>query len=102
MERIPWLAPECVEDSKNLNVAADKWSFGTTLWEICYNGEVPLKDKTLAEVRFWESQAGILFLVTRYQSKKLFLFIFSVWRGLLVLPQKIGRTGRIQSTFPRV
>uniref|UniRef100_A0A8C6YAT8 Tyrosine-protein kinase n=1 Tax=Naja naja TaxID=35670 RepID=A0A8C6YAT8_NAJNA len=40
VERIPWLAPEC---------------FGTTLWEICYNGEVPLKDKTLAEKeRFYE------------------------------------------------
>lgn len=50
IERIPWIAPECVEDSKNLSVAADKWSFGTTLWEICYNGEIPLKDKTLIEV----------------------------------------------------
>lgn len=39
-----------MEDSKNLSVAADKWSFGTTLWEICYNGEIPLKDKTLIEV----------------------------------------------------
>uniref|UniRef100_A0A672USC0 Tyrosine-protein kinase JAK1 n=1 Tax=Strigops habroptila TaxID=2489341 RepID=A0A672USC0_STRHB len=55
VERIPWIAPECVEDSKNLSVAADKWSFGTTLWEICYNGEIPLKDKTLAEKeRFYE------------------------------------------------
>ncbi|KFP32642.1 Tyrosine-protein kinase JAK1, partial [Colius striatus] len=53
--RIPWIAPECVEDSKNLSIAADKWSFGTTLWEICYNGEIPLKDKTLAEKeRFYE------------------------------------------------
>lgn len=52
IERIPWIAPECVEDSKNLSVAADKWSFGTTLWEICYNGEIPLKDKTLIEVSF--------------------------------------------------
>lgn len=50
LERIPWIAPECVDDSKNLSVAADKWSFGTTLWEICYNGEIPLKDKTLIEV----------------------------------------------------
>ena len=50
IERIPWIAPECVEDSKNLSVAPDKWSFGTTLWEICYNGEIPLKDKTLIEV----------------------------------------------------
>ncbi|NXY00823.1 JAK1 kinase, partial [Pteruthius melanotis] len=55
VERIPWIAPECVEDSKNLSIAADKWSFGTTLWEICYNGEIPLKDKTLAEKeRFYE------------------------------------------------
>ncbi|NXR50348.1 JAK1 kinase, partial [Hippolais icterina] len=55
VERIPWIAPECVEDSKNLSIAADKWSFGTTLWEICYNGETPLKDKTLAEKeRFYE------------------------------------------------
>ncbi|KAB0390343.1 hypothetical protein E2I00_007521 [Balaenoptera physalus] len=57
IERIPWIAPECVEDSKNLSVAADKWSFGTTLWEICYNGEIPLKDKTLIEKeRFYESR----------------------------------------------
>lgn len=57
VERIPWIAPECVEDSKNLSVAADKWSFGTTLWEICYNGEIPLKDKTLAEKeRFYEGR----------------------------------------------
>ncbi|NXE40670.1 JAK1 kinase, partial [Ptilorrhoa leucosticta] len=55
VERIPWIAPECVEDSKNLSIAADKWSFGTTLWEICYNGEIPLQDKTLAEKeRFYE------------------------------------------------
>ncbi|KFO23194.1 Tyrosine-protein kinase JAK1 [Fukomys damarensis] len=57
IERIPWIAPECVEDAKNLSVAADKWSFGTTLWEICYNGEIPLKDKTLIEKeRFYESR----------------------------------------------
>ncbi|NXP48846.1 JAK1 kinase, partial [Heliornis fulica] len=62
VERIPWIAPECVEDPKNLSVAADKWSFGTTLWEICYNGEIPLKDKTLAEKeRFYE---GHFMLVT--------------------------------------
>ncbi|CAH2310930.1 tyrosine- kinase JAK1 isoform X1 [Pelobates cultripes] len=55
VERIPWIAPECVEDCKILNVATDKWSFGTTLWEICFNGEVPLKDRTLAEKeRFYD------------------------------------------------
>uniref|UniRef100_A0A7N6B838 Tyrosine-protein kinase n=1 Tax=Anabas testudineus TaxID=64144 RepID=A0A7N6B838_ANATE len=39
---IPWVSPECIEDSGNLSLAADKWSFGTTLWEICSGGEKPL------------------------------------------------------------
>lgn len=50
VDRIPWIAPECVQDTANLSIAADKWGFGTTLWEICYNGEIPLKDKKLTEV----------------------------------------------------
>ncbi|XP_048018462.1 tyrosine-protein kinase JAK1-like [Megalobrama amblycephala] len=55
IERIPWIAPECVNNPKALSVAADKWGFGTTLWEICYNGEVPLSEKKLSEKeRFYE------------------------------------------------
>ncbi|RXN27686.1 tyrosine- kinase JAK1-like protein [Labeo rohita] len=55
IERIPWIAPECVKNSKALSIAADKWGFGTTLWEICYNGEVPLCEKKLSEKeRFYE------------------------------------------------
>lgn len=50
VRRIPWIAPECVKSASSLSVAADKWGFGTTLWEICYDGEVPLKDKKLTEV----------------------------------------------------
>ncbi|XP_051750193.1 tyrosine-protein kinase JAK2 [Ctenopharyngodon idella] len=42
LERIPWVSPECVLDPKNLSLASDKWSFGTTLWEICSGGEKPL------------------------------------------------------------
>uniref|UniRef100_A0A8C6UKW7 Tyrosine-protein kinase n=1 Tax=Neogobius melanostomus TaxID=47308 RepID=A0A8C6UKW7_9GOBI len=42
LERIPWVPPECIEDPANLSLAADKWGFGTTLWEICSNGEKPL------------------------------------------------------------
>nr|XP_040040497.1 LOW QUALITY PROTEIN: tyrosine-protein kinase JAK1 [Gasterosteus aculeatus aculeatus] len=49
VRRIPWIAPECVKSASSLSVAADKWGFGTTLWEICYDGEVPLKDKKLTE-----------------------------------------------------
>lgn len=50
VHRIPWIAPECVKNPSELSVAADKWGFGTTLWEICYDGEVPLKEKKLTEV----------------------------------------------------
>lgn len=50
VHRIPWIAPECVKNVSALSIAADKWGFGTTLWEICYNGEVPLKEKKLTEV----------------------------------------------------
>lgn len=55
IDRIPWIAPECVNNPKALSIAADKWGFGTTLWEICYNGELPLCDKQLSEKeRFYE------------------------------------------------
>lgn len=42
IEKIPWVPPECIGDPANLSLAADKWSFGTTLWEICSGGEKPL------------------------------------------------------------
>ncbi|KAM8962161.1 tyrosine-protein kinase JAK2 [Pelodytes ibericus] len=42
LERIPWIAPECIDNSKLLNPSSDKWSFGTTLWEICSGGDKPL------------------------------------------------------------
>lgn len=57
VERIPWIAPECVHNINNLSIAADKWSFGTALLEICYNGDVPLKERTLSEKeRFYEKK----------------------------------------------
>ncbi|XP_038134305.1 tyrosine-protein kinase JAK1 [Cyprinodon tularosa] len=57
VHRIPWIAPECVKSTSALSVAADKWGFGTTLWEICYDGEVPLKEKKLTEKeRFYEAE----------------------------------------------
>lgn len=34
----------------NLSTAADKWSFGTTLLEICFDADVPLKERTPSEV----------------------------------------------------
>uniref|UniRef100_A0A8C9ZJ53 Tyrosine-protein kinase n=1 Tax=Sander lucioperca TaxID=283035 RepID=A0A8C9ZJ53_SANLU len=60
VDRIPWIAPECVKSTSSLSVAADKWGFGTTLWEICYDGEVPLKDKKLTErERFYETECQL-------------------------------------------
>ncbi|XP_029559989.1 tyrosine-protein kinase JAK1 [Salmo trutta] len=61
VERIPWIAPECVRNSQALSVAVDKWGFGTTLWEICYEGEAPLKDKKLIEKEmFYSAQCSLV------------------------------------------
>ncbi|NXY22029.1 JAK3 kinase, partial [Atrichornis clamosus] len=42
VERIPWVAPECVGDPGSLALPADKWGFGATLWEIFSGGNMPL------------------------------------------------------------
>ncbi|XP_072544513.1 tyrosine-protein kinase JAK1-like [Salminus brasiliensis] len=61
IDRIPWIAPECVKNPKALSVAVDKWGFGTTLWEICHNGEVPLRDKQRTEKeRFYEAEGTLV------------------------------------------
>ncbi|XP_041032934.1 non-receptor tyrosine-protein kinase TYK2 [Carcharodon carcharias] len=60
VERIPWIAPECVQNVNKLSLGADKWSFGTTVLEICCNGEVPLKERTLSEKkRFYEMKGKL-------------------------------------------
>ncbi|CAB1325819.1 unnamed protein product [Coregonus sp. 'balchen'] len=51
----------CVRNSQALSVAVDKWGFGTTLWEICYEGEAPLKDKKLIEKEmFYSAQCSLV------------------------------------------
>ncbi|NXG11852.1 TYK2 kinase, partial [Sakesphorus luctuosus] len=50
LERIPWIAPECVWDVGTLSTASDKWSFGATLLELCFDAEVPLTERTPSEV----------------------------------------------------
>ncbi|XP_062868289.1 tyrosine-protein kinase JAK2a [Trichomycterus rosablanca] len=59
IEHIPWVPPECVEDQKNLSIATDKWSFGTTLWEIYASGERPLSS--------YDSSKKLLFYEDRHQ-----------------------------------
>lgn len=50
VERIPWIAPECVPSGAVMGSAADKWSFGATLLEICNNGDLAMSGSTLPEV----------------------------------------------------
>ncbi|KAM9265266.1 tyrosine-protein kinase JAK3 [Morus bassanus] len=42
VERIPWVAPECLSNPRSLALPADKWSFGATLWEIFSGGNMPV------------------------------------------------------------
>lgn len=45
------MAPECMSGGANsLSTAADKWGFGATLLEICFDGEAPLQDRSPSEV----------------------------------------------------
>ncbi|EMP24129.1 Tyrosine-protein kinase JAK3 [Chelonia mydas] len=41
IDRIPWVAPECIRNPKNLALESDKWSFGATVWEIFSGGTMP-------------------------------------------------------------
>ncbi|XP_012889393.1 PREDICTED: non-receptor tyrosine-protein kinase TYK2 [Dipodomys ordii] len=58
VERIPWTAPECLTGGANsLSTAADKWGFGATLLEICFDGEAPLQGRGPSEKeRFYQKQ----------------------------------------------
>jgi len=49
LDRIPWVAPE-VLDTLEIELECDKWSFGTTLWEIFNGGEAPLQGLDLIQV----------------------------------------------------
>ncbi|KAM5307482.1 non-receptor tyrosine-protein kinase TYK2 isoform 2-T4 [Glossophaga mutica] len=54
VERIPWMAPECISGGANsLSTAADKWGFGATLLEICFDGEAPLQDRSPSEKEYF-------------------------------------------------
>ena len=50
LERIPWIAPECVDKGESIGNNCDQWSFGATLLEICNNGDLPMGGSTLSEV----------------------------------------------------
>ncbi|XP_036255292.1 tyrosine-protein kinase JAK3 [Molothrus ater] len=57
VERIPWVAPECVSDPGSLALPADKWGFGATLWEIFSGGNMPLSLlEPQRKLEFYQSQ----------------------------------------------
>ncbi|XP_059204036.1 non-receptor tyrosine-protein kinase TYK2 [Centropristis striata] len=60
LERIPWIAPECVDSGALIGNAADQWSFGVTLLEICNNGDLPMSGSTLSEKERFYQQKGRL------------------------------------------
>ncbi|XP_044056522.1 tyrosine-protein kinase JAK2 isoform X2 [Siniperca chuatsi] len=53
LDRIPWVAPEVLEDPDNLTLECDKWSFGATVWEIFNNGNTPLRGWDLDQKRLF-------------------------------------------------
>uniref|UniRef100_A0A3P9IAQ9 Tyrosine-protein kinase n=1 Tax=Oryzias latipes TaxID=8090 RepID=A0A3P9IAQ9_ORYLA len=56
IERIPWVPPEYIKEPGKLCLAADKWSFGTTLWEICSGAEKPLGTlDNFKKIQFYEN-----------------------------------------------
>uniref|UniRef100_A0A8C3QEA0 Tyrosine-protein kinase n=1 Tax=Geospiza parvula TaxID=87175 RepID=A0A8C3QEA0_GEOPR len=57
VERIPWVAPECVSNPGSLALPADKWGFGATLWEIFSGGNMPLSLlEPQRKLEFYQSQ----------------------------------------------
>ncbi|XP_028267366.1 non-receptor tyrosine-protein kinase TYK2 [Parambassis ranga] len=60
LERIPWIAPECIDSDVPIGNAADQWSFGVTLLEICNNGDLPMSGSTLSEKERFYQQKGRL------------------------------------------
>ncbi|XP_034045553.1 non-receptor tyrosine-protein kinase TYK2 [Thalassophryne amazonica] len=60
LERIPWIAPECVDSGALMGNSADQWSFGVTLLEICNNGDLPMSGSTLSEKERFYQRRGRL------------------------------------------
>lgn len=48
-DRIPWVAPECLDEARTLGLEADKWGFGATVWEV-FSG-VPMPTRALDPVK---------------------------------------------------
>ena len=50
-DRIPWVAPECLQEARTLGLEADKWGFGATVWEVFSGIPMPISTLDPAKVR---------------------------------------------------
>lgn len=50
-DRIPWVAPECLQEARTLSLEADKWGFGATVWEVFSGVTMPISTLEPAKVR---------------------------------------------------
>ena len=50
-DRIPWVAPECLQEARTLGLEADKWGFGATVWEVFSGVMMPISTLDPAKIR---------------------------------------------------
>uniref|UniRef100_A0A8C2VS43 Tyrosine-protein kinase n=1 Tax=Chinchilla lanigera TaxID=34839 RepID=A0A8C2VS43_CHILA len=56
-DRIPWVAPECLDEARMLGPEADKWGFGATVWEVFSGAPVPVRSLDPAKkLKFYEQR----------------------------------------------
>ncbi|XP_037674331.1 tyrosine-protein kinase JAK3 [Choloepus didactylus] len=56
-DRIPWVAPECLQEARTLGLEADKWGFGATVWEVFSGVAMPISALDPAEkLQFYEER----------------------------------------------
>ncbi|XP_062968528.1 tyrosine-protein kinase JAK3 [Cynocephalus volans] len=56
-DRIPWVAPECLQEAQMLGLEADKWGFGATVWEVFSGVTMPISTLDPAKkLQFYEKR----------------------------------------------
>ncbi|KAM7142739.1 tyrosine-protein kinase JAK3 isoform 1-T3 [Molossus nigricans] len=56
-DRIPWVAPECLQEARTLGLEADKWGFGATVWEVFSGVTMPISTLDPAKkLQFYEER----------------------------------------------
>ncbi|KAK2495223.1 hypothetical protein MC885_021612, partial [Smutsia gigantea] len=56
-DRIPWVAPECLQEARTLGLEADKWGFGATVWEVFSGITMPISTLDPAKkLQFYEER----------------------------------------------